>query len=278
MAAFVVKMSLEIAELKRDNNINSIIHSNNNNNNQEQNNQQNENNQNNVVENKELSEATKKELLSLVGLTEKGIKRTTDNVSEFDWEAAAGNPEAVNLYWLALDFIFLTIDDKGAESNKEIQINQLPVDIIKDIIRAASTGFVSERKNEFSVPDDEYDCSSEGSGLCEGLSFENYKKTAKKYNLNENGNSYFTKREIYNGYYLFDELGGIDDFAKITDSYSFERQNDNTILTYNIKLDFPNDEIGTSYDRTNFNKKFTYIFKQYDDGTYYLYSVKVVKL
>ena len=270
MACFGIKMSKEIVEIKQ--NINE--------NNTEQNKNYTDSNKNdNNQQNEEISLTTKKELLNMVGLTENGYKRNNNfSMLDDDMLKEVDKDNSVSLYWLDLAAILITMDDHGLELNKETNINMLSSSLIKEIINATPSKYVSERKEEFDVPDDEYDCSSEGSGLCEGISFDEYKKIAKKYNLNEDGSKYFSNKEIYNGYYLFHESGGIDDLAKISDSYDFEKKDDSIILTYNIKLEFYNKNEGRDYDRKNFNKKITYTFKQYNDGSYYLNSIKIIKL
>ena len=263
MACFGIKMSKEMVELKQQVNNNTNV---NQNNNQEQQNntQPQEQTQEQTpvypkVDN-ELSSATKEELLNLVGLTENGHKKEIyddcKNCTEY------GTPFTIDDYFIQLD-----------TKNVDLIINEMPISNIKEMIRvyANSNKMLVDKVYTDDVLSNEYECLMPV-GACDGISFDNYKIIAKKTNLNEDGKKYFGKFEYYNNYYLFSTTGGTSGTFKIEDNFDFEKQNNNVILNYNIK--------GLSIDNSgyNFNKKITYTFKQYADGTYYLHSVKVVNI
>lgn len=220
------------------------------------------NNSNNTTENvKEISDETKKELLNIVGLTEKGYKRmTTEEAKDYDKDVqekvAKGNYVEVSGFSLLRAFADLGKD-------KEIVIKDASNDNIKSIILkyAMANNLLNHEVRR---------TNKAGNGIDMGISFADYKTIAKKYNLNENGETYFNSNYIYNGYYLYDGIGTVSGFAIIEDSMNFETKGKDIVLTYNTKLNYEDE------GPANSNEKMTFTFKQYDDGTYYLYSVKTV--
>lgn len=263
LVCFTIKTSLEVAELKQGNKESSNTQESTNN--QEQkidNKQKTENNNKNNEVNQELPQQTKKELLELIGFNENGhIKHKYDNYENC---IEYGTPFLIDDYYIQME-----------TNDKEVVINEMPISEIKKIIKLyANTYHMYEEKifND-SVLSDMYDCLTPV-GACDGVSFDNYQKIAKKVNLSNDGKRYFDENEYYNNYYLYSNTGGTSATFKIEDNYSFEIKNDRVILYYNIN----GYEIGDNEHNSKINKKVTYTFKQYEDGTYYLYSVNTINL
>ncbi len=103
-----------------------------------------------------------------------------------------------------------------------------------------------------------------------GIKKDVYDKLAKMYNANPNPKAYLETTSSYDGYVLYDVTGAISAFVGIEDSVNYSKTNTGAIIDYSAKLfDLDNKEIS--------NKDYKYVFRNYPDGSYYLYKVIVTK-
>ena len=218
---------------------------------------------------KELSNETKKQLLNIIGLTENGYPRAT--VEDYS------NREIVDMGGYDLTGIFVNLSGEVIIKNKDYSFLQ---QLIK--YYASNNGMIKEY-----LITDEKELSKinalSGASFRNGISKENYKKIAKLYNLPENGDEIFKKVDneigIYKDYYVLYPDSFISEFYDVKDSLSYDINENDIIINYNVKLDEVNEAIKNlgkkESELGHINKSIKYTFKQYDDGSYYLYSVYV---
>ncbi len=220
----------------------------------------------NEVNDSGISDETKKELLDMIGLDEKGIHRNKDDE----------NVVILSDYY--------SIPKRFIDLNGEEIINGKNDYFIEVLVESYAR---SHNLVEESVVDyiNNPDIAPAGSGCYDGLSTENYKKIAKKYNLPEDGINYFLNGRyhsdigIYNNYYLMYPEATLSSSYKIIDNLSYETDGKDIIINYDVKLDEFNEYMDilelSNEDFEHLDKTLKFLFKQYEDGTYYLYSVYV---
>lgn len=223
-------------------------------------------NVNNEVENsdvevkKELDEKTKKEILTLIGLTENGLERMKDEDIIAD-----GLPSGDYAYCYGnnLSSTFFGIN---AGTYK---IDQLDIDIKKNIVRygAQTLGLM----DKFVIPEGE-DVTCTAGSYCDAITEDNFNKVIKKYTISGNIKDYFDEYEWQkkDNYYLYMMSGYISIPCTISDSISYEVYDNKIEVIYDIKQEEVEDSMGYKL-----NKKITYTFRATNDSSYSLSQVKV---
>ena len=209
---------------------------------------------------KELDSATKKELLSLIGLTENGLEKMTEEDVKGD-ELPSGN--YAYCFGNNLSATFFRIK-KGT-----YEINNLDMDTKKNIVRwgAHALGLM----DNIMIPEDEEVTCTAGSS-CDGITESNFNKVIKRYNITGNVKDYFNEYDWQKrgDHYVYLMSGYISVPCSITDNLTFEEHDNSVDVIYDIKQDEVNDSNGY-----HLNKKITYSFRANADGNYSLYQVKV---
>ncbi len=219
-------------------------------------------------EKKKISDSTKKELLNIIGLTEEGYPRTT--------EESFSNRDVVDMSGYDLAGVFVNLSGEVIIKNKDYFYLQWLIKTYAHNNNMVIEYLITDEKELLKLN------VVGGPSFRNGLSKENYKKIAKLYNLPENGDEIFKKTNeneigIYKDYYVLYPDSFIGEFYNIKDNLSYDSNENEIIINYNVKLDEINDDYKDKKESEleHINKSIKYTFKQYDDGSYYLYSVKV---
>ena len=211
----------------------------------------------NSTNNREVKE--KDEVLNLIGLTENGYKRMSDELKE-QYQLNGDNYIDYNYYDIAKVFTDLNpgeykVGDIGSELLNRLFFNYAVSNSI-ELIGIDSNG------------DQNHPC-YEGVGSCFGITDESYKIIANAYDLSENPEDLLQK---YDGLYLIKNFATIDNPHEINDSLSINYNKNDIIVNYNIELK-PTQDYNSN--GSTFNKIITYTFKMNMDNKYYLSNIKV---
>ena len=213
---------------------------------------------NNINNNDGISSDIKKQVLSLIGLDESGFPRL-DKETIKDLELT-GNDYIDGGYY-GIQAVFLS----------EVSSSTIINDFSKEGKLRLIFNYAMTNNLSATVSGDEYEWCSAGSGLCDAIDEDNYKLIAKKYGIKDDGDILFDGRK-YKNYYLFFSSGSVLHPQKIQDSLSFSKDNDDIVVTYEIKLHSIND----NDESETINNIYKYTFK-INGNDYYLSKVDVNK-
>ena len=215
-------------------------------------------------ENDVIDEDVKKELLSLIGLTENGLERTYDEYCE----NLGNNEKCVDFNHIGNASIFINL------GNGVINPNDIDDNLKKEIIFTTTVSEFQDYMDKVSSESDDHYCAV-GATFCYGLTQNNFAKIAKRYGFSQNGMDLFDNQEIDQGYYLYRPHAYAIDPNKVTDKLMFELNDDNSIdIIYNIKADLS--EINNKfYNKQDYEKEIIYTFK-INNNEYDLFQIKVV--
>ncbi len=230
--------------------LNSKVDNNTQSENKNSNTSNNDNSNNKVETKKELDSVTKKELLSLIGLTENGLNRMEksrviedglDSSSEWVDSTSAKN----SVFWVFTNF------ENGTYTSNDLS------EIAKKLLITKSV--LSEGKLvEVSAGEDENHPCYAGAGFCYGVSDELYKNIATRYGFNKNPLSLFSGK-YDNKYYLIEFSPSVLNPYKIVDKLAFETESDKVKVIYDVKLT----PYSMSYEgNKETNQTITFIFDQ----------------
>jgi len=213
-----------------------------------------------------ISEETKKELLYMVGLDEAGypIGINDGNIPIVKTFVKNENNKFIGKINGLLEFFMIYFNG----NDEKIIADYYDDNSIKYLIWFAAAEYDLLKENLLNI-DNHPEYITAGSTGREGIKKDDYKKIAKIYNLPNDGSIIFNKSiDIYEDYYVLEREYSLAPYYQIESNASFEIVNHDTILNYYIKANEINND-------GSINKHMKYTFKQYDDGTYYLYSVYV---
>ncbi len=169
-------------------------------------------------ENDVIDEEVKKELLSLIGLTENGFERVVDLDGQLDksYEWVEIIPSKVGYYFIGLEEGEYTGNDLSIFSKVNL-INVSP--ITKDRILRI---------------DDDY-CEGIGAGYCKVITLDTYKEIAKRYGFNEDPLTVF-EFAYQDKYYIVNPYVGYKFHPDIIeDKLSYDVKNNEYYIIYDIK-------------------------------------------
>ena len=207
--------------------------------------------------------------LNIIGLTENGYNRidsTTciscddDMIEKFGQaEYVVYDDSEIIKYFIGLDGDEIIFSELSKEETvKYIRALAIRYNFYKEEVLNDGMDNINDL--------DKYACIKED-GICDGISKSDYLLLAKTYGLSDNGDDYFSENERYNDYYLFTPHYEKRSYAKINDSISASKLNDDIIVDYKINLEFENNE------HENINKNIKFIIKLNEKNVYYLYSM-----
>ena len=205
------------------------------------------NNVNSNIEKKDtlvFDEATKKELLELMGLTENGLERySKEDVQSWGFDT---NYEYADFayYGIAANFIKL---QQGEYDPKDLDIELKKIIIWRSPLTKGKTVDIDSKENEY------HPCYA-GSGHCDGITIDTYKAVAKRYGFSDNPLAVFD--DEYDGYYLLNFGGSVINPYRIEDKLSYDVKNNEYYIVYEVRLT----GIGSTADEKDYYKAVTFVF------------------
>ena len=197
-------------------------------------------------------------MLEIIGLTENGVERISkDKLKDY----GLSNGE----YYDASGFAMIFLRQEAGT----FLTSELSIDDKKEIIQRSKLSKLGDLEGE---KDGDY-CYA-GSGHCDTITEENYKKVAKKYGFSLNPKTVFDSisQDYKTKVYLMVQSAYITILNKVYDSLEFDAKDDEAYIIY----DFTFDPVSSDVNSKRMSKKITFIFKQDEDKKYNLYKMNVV--
>ena len=201
----------------------------------------------------EISAADKDAITKMIGLKSDGYEKI-DSETKKDLDLTNGDYVDINQFTMQSIFMYL---DNGEYTFEDLDYAD------KKRLLLVATYIYNLKLDEVKLYGDDVATKI-------GIKKDVYDKLAKMYNANPNPKAYLETTSSYDGYVLYDVTGAISEFVGIEDNINFSKTNTGAIIDYSAKLfDLDNKEIS--------NKDYKYVFRNYPDGSYYLYKVIVTK-
>ena len=200
----------------------------------------------------------KEEILKIIGLTEKGYRRLSDDLKT-QYNLSGDNYIDYNTYDIAKIFIDLSAGEYQVKDIDKESLNKL-------IFNYASENGIEIENVELNG-NKNHPCYNDGG--CSGIREENYKLIASVYNLSENPSDVLQK---YGDLYVIKSFGTVDNPHEINDSITIKNVNDGVEVKYSVRLKKIEDKIPNGVD---FNKNIIFTLKKNPEGKYYLDKIIV---
>jgi len=201
----------------------------------------------------------KKDVLDLIGLTDKGYSRLDDYQKQI-YNVSGDNYIDYSFYNIAKIFMDLKSGNYKVSDLEKDQLNRLIFNY------ATSHSILLE--NFDSNGEANHPC-NKGTGSCLGINVEDYKKIAKLYGLSDNPSDVLNR---YNDYYILDMFATVDNPHEIDDKIDIKYVNGDIEVKYDFSIK-PTQDYNSN--GSTFNKNITYTFKKNSDKNYYLSNIIV---